>query len=236
MARSTTKVASFDLTGHEKIIRSYIELRALEEAFIEAKEKTGSIWLPGSDDFKQDLRNKMEQNKRSDFRDRYTKAVRSELIAAFGKWTSQGIKPYLDLLAGYQDKAFKSRRSLDGMIANEMTYANREEKLWGVLGSIAVYVKVRCDMGMVLLGTMTVGVPALLVGLGYSATQDTISAVRDPKEANFWSFHGTGFSIVATVAEKVAKTGTPLKVLKFTEAAASIVESLINAKSDWDKF
>jgi len=237
MVRSHTKVATIQLTGHENIIRSYIELRALEEAFAKAKSVTGSFFMPGSDASKQDMRNKVEKHQRSELRTTYTKAVRNELTDAFAKCPTQGMTPYLDLLLKYQDKAFKSRRSLDNMIADEMAYARHEEKLWGILGKLAVYVKVRCDMAMVVLGTITVGVPAVLVGIGYSAAQETISAARDSKGADVLSFHGTGFSIVSPVLERVMEMDKgAVKILNFPQAILGIVESLVSAKSDWDKF
>lgn len=97
-----------------------------------------------------------------------------------------------------------------------------EEKHEGRMahGTLDSDVKVR----MVLLGTITIGVPAPLVDIGYSAAQDTISVVRNPKGADVLSFHGTGFSIVSPVLEKVMEMDKgAVKILNFPQAVLGIL-------------
>ncbi len=237
MAKSITTVACLNIAGHEKIVRGYIELRALNEAFAKAQKVTGSIWKTGSTDYWQEMRNKVEQHKRSELRQKYTKEVRRDLAAALNKGRTHGITPYIDLINSYQQKAFANRRELDGMIADEMAYAKRDEQLWGLLGRLAVIVKLRCDQTMVVLGVIVTGVPGILVGIGYSVGQDTVAIARDPKEADVWSIHGTGFSIISPLLEKVMEMDSgAVKILNWPQMVLGTVESLVSAKSDWDLF
>ena len=87
-----------------------------------------------------------------------------------------------------------------------------------------------------ILGTLSA--PAAgAVGLAYSISQDSIAVAREPKDADLWSFHGTGFTVVAPRIEKIMELDKgAVKILNWPLAVLSVVESLVSAKSDWDKF
>ena len=179
-----TQVASVNLTGHNKTFRAYIEMRALCEAYTKAKAVSGKLFSTGSSDYWAEMRTKVENNKRSEFRKSYEREVRQRLATIFNELPVKGFSPYIKYLVEANERALKYRRDLDAMIQEEMEYARRNERLFGILGQAAVIVKFSADIGMSILGAVVPGAGNLLTSLGYSAAQDLIKSVDNTKQAD----------------------------------------------------
>ena len=241
MSSHTTQVLNADLTGHNRTFRTYIEMRALCEAFAKAKAVSGNVFSTGSSDYWAEMRTKVENNKRSELRKVYEKEVRQKLTAILNELPKQGFAPYIKYLVDTNDRALKYRRDLDSMIQEEMDYARRNEKLFGILGRAAVITKLAADVTLTILGAAAPFVGSLLIGLGYSGAQDAIKNVEASKNADVWVFQDTKKTFIITVGEKALQKGMELdkgaeKILGVPFMIESIVSALISASDDWKKF
>jgi len=238
MASSKTRIAVIDLKGHEKTVRSYIEMRALYEAFVKAKSASESIFRTGSDAYWADMREKVENHKRAELRKAYTNEVRRDLTEALDSSRRNGVAKYVDYMGWLSDQALMYRRELDQLIYDEMDYARSNEKLWGVIGKLAVLTKLRSDIAMTTLGLIAPpGLSAILVDIGYSGATDLLGAVSSTDKVDVFCFEGTALSFIAPTLEHVMEMDSGgSKILNWPLAMKSIVQALISAKSDWDKF
>lgn len=238
MAIGKTRIAAVCLVDHDKVVRSYIEIRALYEAYVKAKAVSSSIFRTGSYTYWADMRVKVENNKRSELRKTYHKEVRKDLYAALDGIRHNGLEPYVDYAGWLSDQAMMYRRQLDQLIFDEMDYARRHEKLWGILGRLAVLTKLRSDIALTTLALVAPpGTLNTLIGAGYSGAIDLVTAASSTKKVDIYSFEGTGFSLFAPVVEKAMEMDTNAsRILNWPLAIKSIVQALMSAKSDWDKF
>lgn len=233
-----TQCAIVDLKGHEKTIRSYVEMRALFEAYVKAKSASESIFRTGSDAYWADMRAKMENYKRGVLRRAYTNEVRRDLTEVLDSCRRNGVSGYIDYLAWLSDQAFMYRRELDQLIYDEMEYARRNEKLWGVIGKLAVLIKLRSDIAMTTLAFVAPpGLSATLVDVGYSSAMDLVGTVSSTDKVDVFCFQGTALSVIAPTLQHVMEMDSgATKILNWPLAVKSIVQALMSAKSDWDKF
>jgi len=238
MAKEKTRVAAVCLVDHEKVVRSYIEMRALYEAYVKAKEVSSSIFRTGSDASWAVIRETVENHKRSELRKTYYKEVYKDLHAAVDGMRQNGVQPYAEYVGWLSDQAMMYRRQLDQLIYDEMDYARRDEKLWGIVGRLAVLTKLRSDIAMTILALIAPpGLGNTLVSAGYSGATDLVSAASSTGKVDIFCFEGTGFSVIAPAVEKVMELDSgSSKILNWPLAIKSIVQALMNAKSDWDKF
>ena len=236
-----TQVASVNITGHNRTFRAYIEMRALCEAYTKARAVSGKLFSTGSSDYWAEMRTKVENNKRSEFRKSNEREVRQRLATIFNELPVKGFSPYIKYLVEANERALKYRRDLDAMIQEEMEYAQRNEKLFGILGQAAVIVKLRADITLAILGTIAPFVGSLLVALGYSGAQDAVKTVEASKNTDVWVFQDTKQTFLLTVGAEGLKKGMELdkgaqKVLGVPLVIGSIVSALTSASEDWKKF
>jgi len=241
MAANKTRVAVIQLAGHDKVVRSYIEMRALYEAFAKARKVAGGFKFSGSKSYWEDMRMKTENNERKGLRKTYQNEVERGISEALGKIGTNGISPYVDYMCELHQQTFMYRRQLDGLIAEDLEYARSEEKLFGILGKLAVVTKAGADIALTVLGELPGA--SSLVGYGYTAATDTISTIASTKDADVFCFvtgdTGKGLLVDAgkTVVEKVVgKESNKFKVVKIGAVIQSIYSAIDSAKKDWQKF
>lgn len=243
MPSHKTRVANVNISGHNRIFRSYIEMRALCEAYATAKAVSNSMFRTGSEGTWADRRAMMENHKRSELRRAYEREVRQKLETIFTGLPRHGFGPYITYLVEANDRALKHRRDLDAMIQDEMEYARRDEKLYGILGKAAVITKFSADIGMTILGAIP-GVGNLLTDLGYSAAQDAIRSVENSKNADVWVFEDTTKTLVLAGGEAWLEKGLEIekastyapKAVKGALVLDSIYAGLLAAADDWRRF
>lgn len=243
MAKGTITVAIIQLDGHDKTVRSYIEMRALYEAFAKAKAVAGGFNATGSVSYWDDMRSKVENHKRGELRKVYEKEVRQKLADVLAKSRRQGISVYSAYITQLKQKALLYRRQVDQLIYEDIEYARRDEGLFGMLGKLAVITKAGADISMAILGAAFPGAAATYSGFFYSGGLDIVSSVEATKDADVWCFTGTKQGLIMATGQPIVERALQMEGDKLAEKCMNwalvipaIASALVEADESWKKF
>ena len=123
-----------------------------------------------------------------------------------------------------------------------MEYACGDDKLYGILGQLAVITMFSADIGMAILRAVVPGIGNLLTSLGYSAAQDAIKTVKASKTADVWTFLDTTKTVVLAGGDEWLKKGLEFdkaglaKPLTGALTLESIYSGHLAAADVWRKF